>query len=218
MKRKINVSASGTLNLNPDAVIVSFSITENDEEYKRVHHRLNSRVKEFRKLVESLGFKRSDLISNRYVIEQNYEWDAEKERRYMDGFEGEHKLSIKFKLDHELLDKLLRTLYPALDGIPYTVQFDLMDREAYKYKVIDIAVKKAVGEAEQLAKSTGVKLGPIVKLNFGERNYGDSLFYGGMLSKSSRDDAHKDYVSPEFQPGVLQLSRTVYIEWRIVDE
>jgi uncharacterized protein YggE len=216
MNRIIDISATGSLTLNPDAVTVSFSVMEYDEAYKVVQYRLNKRVKEFRKLVESAGFKREDLVSDRYEIEQQYRYDK-KDNRHPRGFKGEHKLSIKFELDQDLLDKLLRTLHPALEGIPYKVSFGLMNREAYKNQVIDIAVKKAISEAEQLVKSAGVKLGPIVKLNYGERDYPPMYAYEADLSPRAAMDPMNEYINPEFEPGEMSLHQTVYMQWEIVD-
>ena len=213
--RIIDISATGSLTLNPDAVTVSFSIMEYDESYKVVQYELNKRVKEFRKLVESVGFKREDLVSDRYEIEQQYRYDKN-DNRHPHGLKGEHRLSIKFKLDQELLDKLLRTLHPALEGIPYKVNFGLMDREAYKNQVIDIAVKKAIAEAEQLVKSAGVKLGPIVKLNYGERHYPPMYAYEADMAPSAAMEPD-DYINPEFEPGEMSLHQTVYIQWELVD-
>jgi len=171
-------------------------------------------VSKFRDLVEGIGFDRKELISEHYEIQQHYEYD-DNSNRFPTGFLGEHRLSLKFKLDQKRLDKLLRTLHPELPGIPYKVSFGLMDTEARKNEVIDIAVKKAISEAEQLTKSAGVKLGPIVKMNYGDRRYPDLAVYE---SNSYRDpaDEEDDYVNPGFEPGELSLSQSVYMEWELV--
>jgi uncharacterized protein YggE len=216
MDRKIELSATGSMSLNPDAVTVSFSILEYDEAYKSVQYKLNKRVKEFRKLVESADFKREDLKSDRYEIEQVYEYD-DNSNRYPMGFKGEHRLSIKFKLNQDLLDKLLRTLHPALAGIPYKVSFGLMNREAFKNQVIDLAVKKAIAEAEQLARSAGVKLGSIVQMNYGERNYPRLAMYESSPDHGAMEDTMHEYINPEFEPGELSISQEVHMEWELVD-
>lgn len=213
MKRIIELSSTGSLNLKPDAVTVSFGVREWGEEFREVENNLNKRVAAFRSLVESVGFEKQDLVSDSYRVEQRFEYD-EDTNRYPAGFEGVHRLSIKFELDQDRLDKLLRTLYPSLVNIPYMVDFGLMNEEAFKNEVIDIAVKKGISEAEQLAKSAGVKLGPILKLNYGRRDYPENLSFNMARMEECADD---DYINPGFQPGELSLSQTVYMKWAIVD-
>ena len=213
MKRIIELSSTGSMNLKPDSVTVSFAVREWGEQFREVENNLNKRVAAFRSLVESVGFEKQDLVSDSYRVEQRFEYD-EDTNRYPAGFEGVHRLSIKFELDQDRLDKLLRTLYPSLQDIPYTVKFGLSDREAFKNEVIDIAVKKGISEAEQLAKSAGVNLGPILKLNYGSQDYPEDLSYKMARLEESSDD---DYVTPGFQPSELSLSQTVYMKWAIVD-
>ena len=214
MDRKIELSATGSLSLIPDAVTVCFSVNEFGEEYKYVQKSLNQRVIGFRALVEGVGFKQKDLVSEHYEIQQSYEYDKN-DNKHPSGFQGEHRLSIKFELDQELLDKLLRTLHPALIGIPYKVSFGFLNREAYKNQVIDIAVKKAIAEAEQLVKSAGVKLGSIIQMNYGERNYPRLAMYDS--ESDSIEDTMDDYINPGFEPGELSISQTVHIEWELID-
>jgi len=214
MDRRIDVTATGTLSLEPDAVSVRFSVEEFGEAYKDVELSLNKRVSEFRDLVEGIGFDRKDLISQHYEIKQHYEYD-DNSNRFPTGFLGEHRLSFKFELDQKRLDRLLRTLHPVLLGIPYKVSFGLMNPEARKNEVINIAVKKAISEAKQLTKSAGVNLGPIVKMNYGDRHYPSMAVYESNTYREPIDE-EDDYVNPGFEPGELSLSQSVYMEWELV--
>jgi uncharacterized protein YggE len=217
MKSNLDVSATGSLDIAPDAITVSFTVTEHGMNYNTVQRELNERVKLFRSLMEDAGFDRKDLITRNYDISPATKLD-EDYNRIPNGFEGSHHLSIKIAMDQDLLDKLLRALQPALLAIPYSLNFGLMNRDEHRHKVMDIAVKRALADAEQLAKSAGVRLGPIVKLNFSEDRYSSGVDLRMMSMKLADTGPSSDFINPEVEPSDLTMSLSVHMQWRIIND
>lgn len=206
--RTISVSAEGKTTIEPNIARISFSVFSEGVNPEIL---INDNIKKMNSAVDfikSKGIDVKDIKTTQYDLRPRSEYDEEKRRSFVSGYQMTQTVSVKIK-DLTKTAVILGDL-PEL-GINQidSVSFEIDDPEKYLTEARNQAFAKARQKAEEMAKANNVKLVKII--NFSEYQNGGPIpvYYGGL----ERAEAVK--IAPSIQPGTQEITISANITYQI---
>ena len=145
---------NATMKVSPDIAILKISVETQNAVEKKAIKELNEEVDKVVILLAKLGFSQKNIRISGYVIDKSdYSEDS--------NYKASNSLTIDFTLDNKILD----AFYGELQTGDYnnihvdfetTLSFEL--EKASKQKLVQLAIKDAKENAENIATTLGVKL------------------------------------------------------------
>ena len=204
-ERTITVEADGKVTVSPDIALTTMGMSA---ESKTVAEAQKKNTEVMNKLLEklnALGVDKKDVQTINYSIYPTY--DYKDGVQVIRGYQVDQSVTIK-----------IRDLTKANDVIALAgdvgansvggLQFTVDDREIYKAKARDMALKKVAQKRAALARSLGVRLSSIVSYNEydgGQNGYGD-YGKGGMAPMST---------APGLEHGTNEISIHVGVTFEV---
>ena len=162
--------------------------------------------------VKSQGVEAKDIKTTGYNLNPDYQYDPDTQRSFITGYTLTQTVSVKIR-DLSKVAKIIGGLPPVgvnqIGGISFTVE----DPEKYLNEAREKAFEKARAKAEQMVRSTGVKLGKVINVSeFGgypppipyytERGFG----LGGDIAASK---------APTIEPGTQEITLQVTVTYEL---
>ncbi len=164
--RTVAVNGTGSATATPDRAILNMSINARRPTLAAAQKQATDVTAKVLALTDRLGIKREHVTSTGAMIRPDYRWNRQSEAQELRGYIAERQM----KVDVRNLDKLGALIEGAVQAGVNQVSPPQLDsskrREAYRYALAK-AAEDARENAEQLATSLGVKLGPVMQINAG---------------------------------------------------
>lgn len=213
-KGKIRIRGIGKAAQVPDTVVLSLTLTAQNQEYSSAMTISSQQIEILRESIVEVGFESDDLkttnfdVSTIYEDEEYREGNSKRYRQVFSGFECCHDLRLSFDFDKEKLNRVLDTIAASLAQPKISVAFTIKDTENFNDKILKSAAEDARHKAKLLCAAAGVKLGKLLEINYSwnEMNI-KQVIYGEcrLAGKNSFD----------FQPEEIKASDTVDFLWEI---
>jgi len=211
--------ASGLIEVNghsaaeelPEELVINIPLVVIDSTYLSCTNELNALLSNLKKDLDSKGIERKDMSTGSYAISENFEY-RQGERKRM-GFKGQVTLTLRKQYEPEIVDDFLQLAKKF--NLQYTVRFMLT--EAQKEKLSRAAMVQAVDDAKRkaniLAEASGVRLGSISKITYGESQGlpGPLMEVVRMSAGGSQSDSN----GLKLYPGEISVHQSVNIIWHI---
>ena len=168
-KSTIEVIGIGELSVQPDQTVVNIAATainaEGGEASKEVTEQINRLVKK----LQQVGFKKQAIQVSHFYLAENNRW--RNGEMLKDGYRASQHIELTFANDAELLQKVSSTLQKVDDGTTFNFSFTLSDakRKEIKEEVIRKAIQDAREKASVIARSAGIQLRGIYKIQYGNQ-------------------------------------------------
>ena len=218
MKRTVNVTGEGRLNLPPDTVEFTLNINATDRDYDRAVEISAKKLERLAEAVKPLGFSKEDLKSTNYNIYPEYEGVRDTETgNYVNVFKGfrvNHSIMISFPFDKGLLSDMISAIASSVSEPDLHISFTVKNREEAAKELLRLAVKNAYEKATVLAEAAGVKIERVVYIDASQNRsgfYSETCMDNGAvgLAKMARG------ASVEMAPRDVNLSETVRVIYEI---
>lgn len=218
--RTITIKGKGKAIRNPDLVICRISATTLEEQYDDSVVAMNKLVDDIKISLKENGFNDGDLKTVSFDINQRYGHvkkgiiNKEYQQKFL-GFLIEHELKLEFDLDNVKITNLVNCLKKFSDNIEFRLVFSVKDKEGMKKDVLINATENARFNAEILAEASSVKLGKLIKIDYGwvDVNFeSDTNLYNNMLSHSDT----VDYSMMNINPEEIEISDNVTFIWELI--
>ncbi len=215
MDRILKVEASGLGKIKPNQIEISIVISRKSEVYEDAINSINEDLETMLQALNEIGIDRDQTkttglrISNDY---ENYEENGTWKNKHI-GYVATHQLKVKIDYDLDLLGDFMYK-FSGL-GINPEIDFDFTVKD--KSEAIDTAIENAIEsakvKAEKIAKSTGVKLGEIIAIDYVASNFAETsgTFYSADLMRG----AFNAKASPDILVDEIVVRETVEISWSI---
>ena len=167
--RWISVSAEGEASVAPDLAVVSFAVTGNGRELAPTRDDVNQRSSAVLAALRDLGVADGDLNAPDVGIHPEY--DYRKGQRLI-GYRVMRQMTAKVR-DLDRLGDVLDGLVAAGANEVHGAQMSASDPSAAEHEALAAAVTAARAKAEVLATASGVKLGPLARIDE-EADFGGS--------------------------------------------
>lgn len=207
----IEVTGISAAEALPKELVVNVPLVVTDSTYLSCSKRLNALLTEVQKELEKRGIDREDISTGNYSISENFEF--KQGERKSTGYKGQVNLSLKKRYEPEFIDEFLQVAEKF--SLQYTIRFMLSEeqKELLSKTALVEAVDDAKRKAQILAEASGVRLGSISKIS-----YGESMGRPGPLTEVARlssDGVAADPNGLKLYPGEISVHQSVRVIWHI---
>jgi len=160
MPRTISVSGTGTIDATPDIARLALAVQRRDTNMQVARDATVKVSKAFLALCSKLGIKESKIRTSGLTIQPEYRWDEKENKQIFTGYFVQRQLQVEIND----LDKLGDVIEGAIDAGVNEVsppQLDSSKRKDLNRDALAAATADAKANAERIATSLGVKLGPV---------------------------------------------------------
>lgn len=166
---KIQVSATGTTNMNPDMATVSAGVVTQGKTAREAMFGNATKMTRVFEELEAAGIEKKYITTSQLSLKPKYNYQNRKAPK-IDGYEARNTVSAKtYNLDDvgAMLDALVKAGVNNING----VQFSIKDSKAARDKAREDAIREAREKAESMASAAGVKLGKLKSLSESGGNF-----------------------------------------------
>lgn len=207
----INIQGSGKVEITPDEAVARFGVTSEEKllgkAYNSNTHAMNAVIS----VVRGIPVKDSDIKTSSYTVTPVYQKDER--GRQLPGkpimFRVRQQLIVKIRdisRTGGLIDKVMANGANVFDGI----RFSSSKIEEHEKEAKIRAAKDAREKAHLIAKSLGVKIGKVLKVNESSARPYLARQTGAFAESSMARSA------PQIEPGSMEVTATCNVIYEIV--
>lgn len=213
-KSTLKITGTGEMRVAPDQAVINMTVKTTDMDFNNAVKKLNQKTTELnRKLLEA-GFKRDEIKTSQLNVQENRHWrDGES---IDSGYVANQHIELRFKRDHQRMSRLME-VFAKEDGAEalFHFGFALSDqaRQQASEELIRKAIQDARGKATVIAKASGVKLGKIRSISYGQPDIRPVPMYAEMDQMSMRTKNQESM--PELEAREIEMQDTITVFWEI---
>jgi len=166
---KIQVSATGEVNMAPDMATVSAGVVTQGKTAREAMFGNATKMTRVFEELEAAGIEKKFITTSQLSLQPRYNYQNRQSPK-IDGYEARNTVSAKtYDLDNvgAMLDALVKAGVNNING----VQFSIKDSKTAKNKAREDAIREARAKAEAMAAAAGVKLGKLTSLSESGESY-----------------------------------------------
>ena len=208
--RELVVKGIGKTSASPDLIVLSLNLAVSERDYESTMQRSSEMLDMLRASIVSAGHDGKELKTTSFNINTKYENYRENgHKRRFAGYACYHGLKLEFDLDMQTLGVTLGAIAGCEAKPNFSIRFSIKDPNAVSEQLLESAVKNAKWKATVLAKSAGVTLGSIQRIDY---SWSDLHLY------SQTDYSLCEAAAPmamEIEPEDIDVSDTATVVWAI---
>ena len=154
----INVSGTGTINVNPDVAYVSLGVNTKGVDPKATLEENNRLIAAVISAIREKGVAEKDIRTTDFNIYPDYNYNYDKNEQQLRGYTVTNNVSVVIRKITAVGD-ILGVAANAGANVYGGVQFGMLDNSAAYNEALVLAIKNAVGKAEAIAGALGKPLG-----------------------------------------------------------
>ena len=219
MGRNIRVTGKGKLSVKPDTICLAIEVQGVFPDYEKTIKESADQTKVLRESLEKSGLSGKELKTKHFSIQAEYESYRDKHDDYKKRFVGykfEHHTEIRFPNDNKQLGRTLYELSQCSVEVEFTISYTVSNPEDVKNELLKKAVEDSKTKAEILAKSAGVNLGEIERIDY---SWGElqivSRPIDKFMGKPMLFEAEASY-DIDIEADAIDVDDTVTIEWELL--
>lgn len=215
-KATLKITGTGELKVVPDQAEVNMTVKATDMDFNKAVQKLNQKTDLLNKKLLSAGFSREEIKTSQLNVQENGEW---RNGNYIDsGFVATQSIILRFKRDQQRMVKLMDAFSEekgaeALFHFGFTLSDEARDQA--EEELIRKAIQDSRNKASVIAKTSGVKLGKIKNIIYGEPEKGFGPMYEADMMASSAFRSEKSQSMPDLEVKEIQMQDTITIYWEM---
>lgn len=209
----LKIDGVGNIRVEPDLAVISMTVKATGPEFNKVVQDLNAKTARLQQKLVKAGFEQKEIKTSQLNVQENGEWHDGEYRQ--NGYAATQHIELKFPRDQKRITKLMEA-FSREDGAEalFHFGFTLSDkaREEAKEKLIQRAIMDARSKATIIAKASGVSLGNIQHIVYGQPAYQPMPMYQ-MDMREASVAPKQEAAGMEVQE--IELSDQIAIFWNI---
>ncbi|RAU82612.1 SIMPL domain-containing protein [Pontibacter arcticus] len=211
----IQVVGSSKISVKPDIGILVISIKSHDMNFSEAIVGLNKKTVDVSNQIAAIGFKADEIKTTDFQVNEHTVY--RRGESVDSGYVATQNVKVEFLNNKETITKILNTFSKSQTDFTLNFNFKLSDelREKVQDQLVQFAIKSSNEKAKLIAESSGVRLGKIKEINYGNN------YYAGM--REVEDKAEYEVAAAGapseamigFTPNDLMFSDNVLIIWKI---
>lgn len=161
----LSTSAEGRVSVTPDIVVLSLSAQARASTSREAYAKMTTEMTSLKDLLKSSGVEMKDIQTTSISLSPEYDYSNGTPKA--NGFLATENLSVKVrKLDsaNDILDKA-----SAITGVQIgSISYDLDKKDGVYAEARKLALEKARAKADEMAKTTGVKITKVQSISEGQ--------------------------------------------------
>ena len=208
---QITVSGEGKVYAKPDIALVNLGVTTQGSTTEEVISKNTEKMNAVIKAVKDMGVEDKDVQTTTYSLSPLYNY-TEAKGRVFQGYILEQDIQVKIR-NFEKVGEILQKATEAGSNLTGNLQFTIDDPEQFKQEARAKAIEKAKANAQNLAETSGIKLGKLINVyeNYSYPAVYDSfakLGMGGGISETSAP-------APVIRPGQQEIQITINLTYQV---
>lgn len=216
MERTVRVVGTGRMNVRPDLIAVSLSISSKNKDEAKAMAESAGLMEALRDSLAPLGFEPSALKTVSFNV--NAEYDSVREggvyKNVFSGYSVRHGLKLEFGFDTELLSRVLSAVTGCIAEPEVNVGFTVRDRDGISSELLTIAVRDARERAKVLAEASGVSLGRLLSIEYGGNE--PDFVSPTRFAANARLSLKAAPVDMAVEPEDIRLTENAVLVWEIL--
>lgn len=218
--RTIRVTGRGQISVKPDETRITMTLEGKNMDYSDTLRHSSEDTEELKKVLSGFGFRRTDLKTLDFSVNEEYEGYQDRDGSYKNRFTGyrfRHALKVEFPSDNDRLGRVLHALSECRARPEFHLSYIVGDPEAAKNALLGKAVADAKEKAVQLTRAAGVELRNIQSIDYswGEINWEARPMIGGVLMDALPAPRAAKTIDLDIEPDDVRVSDTVTVVWEI---
>ena len=218
--KEIVVKGIGQMSVAPDFIELRIRLETVDLNYEKSMEIASDAIENLRNAIVSAGHDKKELKTSQFNISSDvhrYRDDNVWKEQFM-GYKCIQNLNLKFDYDMQKLKKTIGEIAKSDSKPDIKLFFTVKEPNVIKEALLEKAIENASRTANILAKSAGVKLGAIKRIDY---NWSEVYFYSSTdysvvkRMKSAFDDAIAIPKVMDFEPDDIDARDTASIVWEI---
>ena len=215
--RELVVKGIGKATVTPDIVVLYMSLKVTEPEYEKSMRSGAEMLDNLRTAVVSVGHGGKDLKSTSFNIDatyENYKENDEWKKRFA-GYTCSYGLKLEFDLDMHMLGATLGAIAGCDSDPTLDIKFSIKNPDEVSRELLESAVENAKQKAVILAKSAGVTLGTIQRIEY---NWNEHHLYSGtnvLLGSFDTVNESPRSMPMDIEPEEIDFRDTAMIVWEI---
>lgn len=211
----IQVVGSSKISVKPDIGVLVISIKNHDMNFSEAIVGLNKKTVDVSNQIAAIGFKADEIKTTDFQVNEHTVY--RRDESVDSGYVATQNVKVEFSNNKDTITKVLCTFSKSQTDFTLNFNFKLSDelREKVQDQLVQLAIKSSNEKAKLIAESSGVRLGKIKEINYGNN------YYAGMREVEDRaayEIAAAGAPSEAmigFTPNDLMFSDNVLIIWEI---
>jgi len=215
--REIAVRGIGKATVAPDLIVLDMSVTSTETDYGKTMNRAAELFEALRSAIVAAGYDNKALKTTNLSINTKYKSirNNNEYNQIFIGYSCFHSTRLEFDIDMQKLGALLGAIAECKANPQLTVRFAVKDPDAVSEQLLASAVEDARRKAEVLAKSAGVALGEVKRIDY---NWSEHVYYSNTslgLGENAAGFAELSSVDMDIAPEDIKASDTAAVIWAI---
>ncbi|HEX4871074.1 MAG TPA: SIMPL domain-containing protein [Nevskiaceae bacterium] len=191
--RRVSVSAQGEVGVVPDLARLAIGVTHLDADLKLAEKRVNDTSRALLAELRKLGLAEADIGSTGMNVQPEYVWDEKSRNNRLVGYRVSREVDLKIRDLGRLGDVLLAATRVGINQVQ-PPQLESSRAAELKREALAAAAAEAQRKAEVLARTLGVKLGPVRSLSANDHEPGPvpKMMVRAMAAEASFDSGNQE--------------------------
>lgn len=214
---KISVEGKSEVKLLPEELWFNVNMSAKNDDYKTCADMAVQKLAKIKSLFKENDIDEKLIKTQNYSIREVQKYDPETRKQVFDGYEATIPLTVRTKRNYEKNDLIFKLIKDNLES-NFNLNFSLSEDQIKKAKekLITLAVEDAKEKAGFIVKASGIKLGKINYIQYGEPNiignYNQpNLRTAGALMKMEADSEIVDLLEPD----EISMGTRIVITWSV---
>ena len=172
MERTVTVQGTGKLSAQPDLIVLELTLNAKHRDYAEMTKEAGRQADAMREAVRQAGLDGESLKTAAFRVNTDYEHGPDAQGVYRQKFVGYicvHSLRLELPMELPLLADVLGAIGKAEIQPEMQISFQLHEPEKRRAEALQLAAQSARESAETLAAASGVSLGRLVSVSYGDR-------------------------------------------------
>ena len=214
---KITVEGKSQVKLIPEELWFNVTLNVKDAGYRTCSDLAVQKLAQIKSLFTENGIESELIKTQNYSIREIQRHDPEQRKMISDGYQATIPLTVRTKRDYSKNDLIFKLIKDNLES-NFNLNFSLSEEQIKnaKEELIKLAVNDAKEKAGIIAKASGIELGKISHIQYGEPtmigayNPPNLRMVGAMMKM----DAESDIVEL-LEPDEVSMGTNIIISWSI---
>lgn len=163
----IKVAGVAEVSETPELIILNANLVVKAPLYQECFEKSMETYNHLKSVFEENGIDPGNIKSRQIIVNENVEW-RNNEKTVL-GYYSNIQFEVREEFTQDLSEKLLNSLNTEGLNINYNVSFDFTEKQKDKIRkqALELAIKDAKEKASIIARTSGIQLLKISKINYG---------------------------------------------------
>lgn len=210
----LKIKGSGELRVVPDQAVMNMTVKATDMDFNQAVKKLNEKTSLLERKLQEAGFKPKEIKTSQLNVQENGEW---RNGDYINsGYAAMQHIELRFKRDAQRIANLMEA-FAGEQGAEALFHFGFALSDEARKEAGEELIRKAIMDARSkatvIAKTSGVKLGRIRSMTYGQNDQQPGPVFNQMSMRMEEAESQQSMATMEVRE--IEMRDDIVIFWDI---